>query len=142
MKKKDKPHQFRIWDKLNKQYVSNYSEDWYVLDEYGQLQRLLVTIHGTFFDYKFSDEQRKNLKVERYTGFEDCEGNPIFEGDIIADKYYKKSRKTVLYDIKNGFYVKEKMPYVFHAYRKESFGEYLFSLSDSKIVGNTNTIKK
>lgn len=109
---------FRVWNSKKKQY--EWAADFFISQDGELFER---------FDggrvQKVSADSLENYTVEHFTGFYDCDGKPIFEGD-------KLQRGSILYGVvfedgKGWFLIESGLPYLINA--------ELYLLEDCKIVG-------
>ena len=121
---------FRIWDKerkifLEKQKIDSAADDKIIaagilhfLGKNSYLGFGEVWEHKhkhqkeqTIIGFNFGDETTQNLEIELYTGLKDKNGIKIFEGDIIAAQFTKKTqfgKKGTQYKVKfryGGFHI-------------------------------------
>ena len=86
---------FRIWDKerkifLEKQKIDSAADDKIIAA--GILHKHKHQKEQTIIGFNFGDETTQNLEIELYTGLKDKNGIKIFEGDIIAAQFTKKTQ--------------------------------------------------
>lgn len=124
---------FRLWNYRTKEFENSYA---FALkcNVSGENTQILESSH---LFAPFTEKNFDNFDIQQYTGFNDYNDNPVYEGDIvdISCGYHNE-----LFHAKCGevIYSEEYLTYFVKIYNSENYySEYLYCLKDNCcVVGN------
>ena len=95
----NRPIKFRVWDVKNKKVLP---ESYFAILGNG---KLIVTLSGYYND--FTNTNQDDYVIQQYTGLNDSNDNPIYEGDILKISYGTMGDVIgqVLYEADEGGYI-------------------------------------
>jgi uncharacterized phage protein (TIGR01671 family) len=123
---------FRVWDRENREFITiNNPGNRPIAEAY---ERILITLDGLVFYWDGKNRLQSHLfTIQQYTGLNDKNKKPIFEGDIVSCADFYDPALVSWDEFYNGFCLEWKPT----DKRRIPVREPLCSDSKLKIIGNT-----
>jgi uncharacterized phage protein (TIGR01671 family) len=88
---------FRVWDKLAKRMIYPHNDN---------QQHFIIDLNGRFHNLQ-NGSGGDDYVIQQYTGLNDSDDNPIYEGDILKNHYDVGNNiiGQVLYEADHGGYI-------------------------------------
>ena len=93
----NRPINFRVWDKLAERMIYPHNDN---------QQHFIIDLNGRFHNLQ-NGSGGDDYVIQQYTGLNDNNDDPIYEGDILKNPYdvYNKIIGQVLYESNHGGYI-------------------------------------